>query len=112
MLQIEPTADSDGANAPWHLNDPDLELSRMAVTDADWQAMQLNDEDLVTPSAEEVLAMTNADWVRLRLPPSVLTRLRDDLIHRLGVNARDLSWLNRAIERGQHGHARAQTGAD
>jgi hypothetical protein len=39
-----------------------------------------------------------------------LLLLREDLTRRLGVSAQDLTWLCRAIERGQHGHTRAQTG--
>jgi len=30
----------------------------------------------------------------------------------VGVRAQELTWLNRAIERGKHGHKGAETGAD
>ncbi len=56
--------------------------------------------------------MTDADWARLRLSQNALTLLRDDLVGRLGVRAQNLPWLNRAIEREQHGHTRAQTSTD
>jgi hypothetical protein len=42
--------------------------------------------------------------------PGVLINLKDDSMPRLGVGAQDLTWLSRAIEKGQHGHTRAQTG--
>ena len=50
--------------------------------------------------------------VQMGLAPGVLINLKDDLMPRLGAGAQDLTWLRRAIEKGQHGHTRAQTGAD
>ena len=64
----------------------------------------------MAPSVEEILAMTDKEWAGLRLSPKALLLLREDLTRRLGVSAQDLTWLSRVIERGQHGHTRAQTG--
>ena len=50
--------------------------------------------------------------VQMGFAPGVLINLKDDSMPRLGVGAQDLTWLSRAIEKGQHGHTRAQTGAD
>lgn len=114
VLRIEPMTDYTRASHQWHLNDADLELSRMAVTDADLQALRVTDEDLtgMAPSAEEVLAMTHADWVKLGLARSVLTLLRADLMRRFGLSAQELTWLSRTKERAEDGHTRAQAGAD
>jgi hypothetical protein len=92
----------------------ETELTQMAVTDADWLSVQVTDADLKSMAAdiEDVLAMTDSDWMRLRLTQDALIRVRDDLIGRVGVRAQELTWLNRAIERGKHGHKGAQTGAD
>lgn len=102
------------ANDPWHSSDAELDLARSAVTDEDFQAVRVTEEDLagMAPSGEEVLAMTDADWIRLRLPRCVLIRLKDDLIRRLGVRAHDLTWLSRAIERNQYGHTGTKTDAN
>jgi len=48
--------------------------------------------------------------VQMGFAPGVLINLKDDSMPRLGVGAQDLTWLSRAIEKGQHGHTRAQTG--
>lgn len=114
LLKIEPRVDTLWTNDELHLSEVALELSRMAVTAEDLHALRLTEAELagMAPTMEEVLAMTDDDWVRLRLSPAVLTLLREDLMRRLGVSAQDLTWLRRAIERGQHGHTRAQTGAD
>lgn len=103
-----------GSSAPWQSSTADLDLARMAVTDDDWQTLLVTDEDLasMTPTVEEVLAMTDADWIGLRLTQSVLVRLKDDLMRRLGVSAQDLTWLSRAIERKPYGHTRAQADAN
>ncbi len=66
----------------------------------------------MAPTSEEVLAMTDADWDGMRLSRNDLASLHKDLMHRLGVGAQDLRWLNRALEREQHGHTRAQTSTD
>ena len=92
----------------------ETELTQMAVTDADLQAMRVTEEDLecMALDIKDVLAMTDADWMRLRLTRDALIQVRDDLIRRLGLSAQDLPWLSHAIERRQHGYTRAQTGAD
>ena len=102
------------ANLPWHSCDAELDLTRTAVTDEDFQAVRVTEEDLayMAPSVDEVLAMTDADWIRLRLPLSVLIRLRDDLMRSLGVRAHDLTWLSLAIERNQYGHTGTKTDAN
>lgn len=102
------------ANNPRHSRDAEIDLARTAVTDEDFQAVRVTEEDLarMAPSFEEVLAMTDADWIRLRLPQSDLIRLRDDLMRRVGVRAQNLTWLSRAIERRQHGHTRSETDAN
>ena len=102
------------ATDPWLWCDAELDLARTAVTDEDFQAVRVTEEDLarMAPSVEEVLAMTDADWIRLCLPQSVFIRLRDDLMRRVGVRAQDLTWLSRAIERRQHGHTRTKTDAN
>ena len=114
MPQIEPMANAMAPNDSWHLSDAERDLTGMAVADEDWQAVRVSEDDLavMAPTSEEVLNMTDADWTRLGLVQSVLIRLRDDLMRRLGVCAQDLTWLSHAIERGQHGHTRSQTGTD
>ncbi len=66
----------------------------------------------MAPTIEDVMAMTDADWARLRLSQNVLTLVRDELVRRLGVKAQNLPWLNHSIDREQHGHTRAQTSTD
>lgn len=102
------------ANDPWHSSDAELDLARSAVIDEDFQAVRVTEVELagMAPSVDEVLAMTDADWIRLRLPRGVLIQLRDDLIRRLGVRAHDLTWLSRAIERNQYGHTGTKTDAN
>jgi len=102
------------ANDPWLSSDAELDLVRAAVTDEDFQAVRVTEEDLacMVPSLDEVLAMTDADWIRLRLPLNVLIRLRNDLMRSLGVRAHDLTWLSRAIERNQYGHTGTKTDAN
>ena len=92
----------------------ETELTQMAVTDADWLSVQVTEEELksMAPDIDDLLTMTDADWMRLRLPQEALIQVRGDLIRRLGVSAQELTWLNRAIESGKHGHKGAQTGAD
>ena len=79
------------ANNPRHSSNAELDLARNAVTDENWRAVRVSDEELsrMAPSVEDVLGMTDADWIRLRLPQSVLIRLRVDLTRRLGVKAQD-----------------------
>ena len=98
------------ANDPWHSSDAELDLARTAVTDEDLQAVRVTEVDLagMAPPIDEVLAMTDAEWIQLGLAQSFLIRLREDLMRRLGVRAQDLTWLSRAIEREQHGHTGAQ----
>ena len=95
-----------------HLIDAQRELSRMALTEQDLDSLCINDADLadMAPSVEDILSMTDEDWEGLRLSQKALLILREDLTRRLGVSAQDLTWLCRTIERGQHGHTRAQTG--
>ena len=114
MSEIESTADLIEANDPWHSSDAVFDLARTAVTDEDWNAMGVTEEDLagMTPSIDQVLAMTDADWIGLRLSQSDLIRLREDLMRRLGVRAQDLTWLSRAIEGRQYGHTRSKTDAN
>ncbi|WP_300711170.1 hypothetical protein [Limnohabitans sp.] len=102
------------ANNPRHSSNAELDLARNAVTDENWRAVRVSDEELsrMAPSVEDVLGMTDADWIRLRLPQSVLIRLRVDLTRRLGVKAQDLMWLCRAIERNQYGHTGTKTDAN
>ncbi len=114
MPPLEPTTDPLAANNPWHWRAAELDLAHMSVKEEDWQEMRISEDELVAmaPTVDEVLTMTDADWRRLRLPQGVLSRLRDDLMRRMGVCAQDLTWLSRAIERGQDGHPRSQTGTD
>lgn len=114
MTEIEPVLSSLDTNEPLYTAFDEIELTRMAVTDADLQAMRVTEEDLecMALDIKDVLAMTDADWIRLRLTRDALIQVRDDLIRRLGLSAQDLPWLSHAIERRQHGYTRAQTGAD
>lgn len=92
MTGIEPFGNSLYANGPLSTAIDEIELTRMTVTDADWQAVQVTQKDLecMAPNIEEILAITDADWLRLRLPQDALIRVRDDLIRHLGVSAQDL----------------------
>ena len=112
MPPIAPDSDFIGTSGWLHLSAAERELSRMALTEEDLHSLRVSDADLadMAPSGEDILAMTDEDWAGLRLSPKVLLLLREDLMRRLGVSAQDLTWLSRAIERGQHGHTRAQTG--
>ncbi len=112
MPPIAPDSDFIGTSCWLHLSDAERELSRMALTEQDLDSLRINDADLadMALSVEDILAMTDEDWAGLRLSPNVLMLLRDDLMKHFGVRAQDLTWLCRAIERGQHGHKRAQTG--
>ncbi len=114
MIGNEAVRCSPGADEPLGATLDEKDLTQLAVTDADWQLVQVTDADLKSMAAdiEDVLAMTDSDWMRLRLTQAALIRVRDDLIGRLGVRTQELTWLNRAIERGKHGHKGAQTGAD
>lgn len=114
MTSIEAVRSSPDAGETLGTAFEERELTQMAVTDADWLSVQVTDADLKSMAAdiEDVLAMTDSDWMRLRLTQAALIRVRDDLIGRLGVRTQELTWLNRAIERGKHGHKGAQTGAD
>ncbi len=114
MTSIEAVRSSPDAGETLGTAFEERELTQMAVTDADWQVLRVTERELksMAPSIEDILAMTDADWMRLRVPRDALVRVRDDLIHRLGVSTRELAWLNRAIERGKHGHQGAKTGAD
>jgi len=112
MPPIAPDSDFIGTSFWLHLSDAERELSRMALTEQDLDSLRINDADLAgtAPSVEDILAMTDEDWAGLGLSQKALLLLREDLTRRLGVSAQDLTWLCRAIERGQHGHTRAQTG--
>ena len=112
MPKIAPDSDFIGTSGWLHLSAAERELSRMALTEEDLHSLRVRDADLadMAPSGEDILAMTDEDWAGLRLSPKVLLLLREDLMRRLGVSAQDLTWLSRAIERGQYGHTRAQTG--
>ena len=112
MPKIAPDSDFIGTSGWLRLSAAERELSRMALTEEDLHSLRVSDADLadMAPSGEDILAMTDEDWAGLRLSPKVLLLLREDLMRRLGVSAQDLTWLCRAIERGQHGHTRAQTG--
>ena len=112
MPKIAPDSDFIGTSGWLHLSAAERELSRMALTEEDLHSLRVSDADLadMAPSGEDILAMTDEDWAGLRLSPKALLLLREDLTRRLGVRAQDLTWLSRAIERGQHGHTRAQTG--
>ena len=112
MPPIAPDSDFIGTSFWLHLSDAERELSRMALTEQDLDSPRINDADLadMAPSVEDILAMTDEDWAGLGLSQKALLSLREDLTRRLGVSAQDLTWLSRAIERGQHGHTRAQTG--
>jgi hypothetical protein len=110
--QVKSATVQAGANNQRHRSDVDLDLLRTSITEEDLHSLRINDADLagMAPSVEEILAMTDKEWAGLRLSPKALLLLREDLTRRLGVSAQDLTWLSRAIERGQHGHTRAQTG--
>jgi hypothetical protein len=114
MPQIDPEPDFIETSGWLHLSDAQRELSRMALTEEDLHSLRISDADLagMAPSVEDILAMTNEDWAGLGLSQKALLLLREDLTRRLGVSVQDLAWLCRAIERGQHGHTRAQTGTN
>lgn len=114
LTGIEPVRRSLNANELLGVAFDQIELTQMAVTDADWQEVRVTEGDLksLAPDIEDVLAMTDADWMRLRLTQDALIRVRDDLIRRLGMRAQALTWLSSAIERRQHGHTGAQTDTD
>jgi len=114
MIQIELNSQSDAPNDEVQSSEVELELLRMAITDEDLNAICFNEADLESmfPSIEEVIAMTDADWARLRFSQNDLALLREDLMCRLGVSAHNLPWLSRALEREQHGHKRAKTGTN
>ncbi len=114
MIQIEFDSKFQTTNGAMQLSEVELEHLHMGITDDDLRAICLSQSELVdmAPTIEEVMTMTDADWARLRLSQNALTLLRDDLVGRLGVRAQNLPWLNRAIEREQHGHTRAQTSTD
>jgi hypothetical protein len=110
--QVKSATVQAGANNQRHRSDVDLDLLRTSITEEDLHSLRINDADLagMAPSVEEILAMTDKEWAGLRLSPKALLLLREDLTRRLGVSAQDLTWLSRVIERGQHGHKRAQAG--
>ena len=112
MPPIAPDSDFIGTSCWLHLSDAERELSLMALTEQDLDSLRINDADLadMALSVEDILTMTDEDWAGLRLSPNVLMLLRDDLMKHFGVRAHDLTWLCRTIERGKHGHTRAQTG--
>jgi hypothetical protein len=114
MIQIELDSKFETPNGAVQFSEVELELLRMEITSDDLQAICLSESELIAmaPTIEDVMAMTDADWARLRLSQNVLTLLRDDLVRRLGVKAQNLPWLNHSIEREQHGHTRAQTSTD
>ena len=113
MTQIDLDSQFEATRDPLQ-SEVELALVRMAFTGEDLNAIGFLEADMeaMVLTIEEVMAMTDADWARLRFSQNHLALLREDLMRRLGVSAQDVPWLSRAIERGQHGHKRAQTGTN
>ena len=90
------------------------DLARMAINDEDWECLRVTEEELarMVPTVDDLRTMTEEDWKRIRITRQDLARLRDDLRRRPGMGEQDLAWLNREIERRDHGHSRPQTDTD
>jgi len=108
MTQIDFDSQFEATNDALQ-SDVEQAIVQMVITDKDLISIRFTEVDMegMVLGIEDVMAMTDEDWARLRFYQNDLALLREDLIRRLGVSAKDVPWLSRAIERGQHGHKRA-----